>query len=339
MATSSVGPPRKAPFVLGRGSLTDGEVDALLEGAVICAADVGLLEVNGSGAVQCMQGLLTNDIESAGDGGVLYGAILTPKGMIVSDLWVTRTDGRLWLTVPSSAGSAVKAVFAKFLPPRIAKAEEHTANTAVLRMVGPAASIVARQAGIAIPEPGDSDQIILGGTSCLVSRPSEAAFFNLQMNIDRERTGAVYTLLEEAGAVRGTPAVLELARILSGWPRHGAEIDGRTLPQEVRFDEHDGVSYTKGCYTGQETVARLHFRGHPNKWLCGLIWEEEPDIRLEQVTQDGRQVGRVTSLTTVEPLNKQIGLAIIHRKADFERTLIASNAPAAAVPLPFELEA
>ena len=59
-----------------------------------------------------------------------------------------------------------------------------------------------------------------------------------------------------------------------GWPALGVEIDERTLPQEVRYDEIGGVSYTKGCYTGQETVARLHFRGHTNRELRGLRWTD-----------------------------------------------------------------
>ena len=73
-----------------------------------------------------------------------------------------------------------------------------------------------------------------------------------------------------AGATGGTSEDREAARILAGWPRLGAEIEERTLPQEVRYDEIGGVSYTKGCYTGQETVARLHFRGHTNRELRGL---------------------------------------------------------------------
>lgn len=328
----------RRPFVLGPGSLTDGEVDALLEGTVICPADTALVEISGSATIQCMQGLITNDIESIGENGVLYGAMLTAKGMIISDMWVTRTDSRLWLTIPSDAIDAVTAVFQKYLPPRLATAENRSASMTVIRLAGPTSSIVARRAGIAIPEPGQSDQIIIGGTNCLISRPHEAAFFNLQLNIGSEHASTLYTLIEGAGAVRASSSALELARILSGWPRYGAEIDEKTLPQEVRFDEHDGVSYTKGCYTGQETVARLHFRGHPKRYLCGLIWDGEPDTRLDSVSQDGQIVGRVTSVTTADPLNKHVGLALVHRKTDPERTLIASNAPATPVPLPFELE-
>src|SRR5207245_10128528 len=67
--------------------------------------------------------------------------------------------------------------------------------------------------------------------------------------------------LRTAGAVPAGPAALELLRVLAGWPRLGAEMDEKTIPQEVRFDEIGGVSYTKGCYTGQEQVGRLQCRG------------------------------------------------------------------------------
>src|SRR5437773_2242912 len=117
--------------------------------------------------------------------------------------------------------------------------------------------------------------------------------------------------------------VLELARILAGWPRLGAEVDDKTIPQEVRFDEIGGVSYTKGCYTGQETVARLHFRGHANRQLRGLLFDPEPPAAPAQgwtaVMHLDREVGRVTSLAFVPEsgvagAGRWIGLAVIRRE-------------------------
>ncbi len=332
-------PKSTAPFVLGPSSVNDREVDALLETATISLAPVAVLEVAGPGAVQCIQGLLTSDVESAGNGGVTYGAVLTTKGRIICDMWVTRTDGKLWITVPSEGLPAVQAVFTKYLPPRLAQVKDKTDQLAILRLAGPNASILARKAGLAVPDPGQSTSAIIGGVNCLVSRPGEAAYFNIQVQIDHDDAPGLAARLYDAGATHGTAAGLELARILSGWPRYGAEIDEKTLPQEVRFDEHNGVSYTKGCYTGQETVARLHFRGHVNRSLCGLIWSEVPDTSVDTVSQDGVTVGRVTSLAWIESLRQQIGLAIIHRKADLDRELVASNATADAVELPFDLEA
>src|SRR5207253_1404740 len=91
-----------------------------------------------------------------------------------------------------------------------------------------------------------------------------------QVTVPVEQGELLAGRLAAAGAVEADPAMLELARILAGWPRLGAEVDEKTIPQEVRFDEIGGVSYTKGCYTGQETVARLHFRGRAGRdGACG----------------------------------------------------------------------
>ena len=103
--TSLTRPP--VPFVLSAGSIDDREAEAVLDGAVVSRADVIPFEVTGPGAVTCLQGLLTNDIEGAGDGACLYAAILSPKGMIISDMWVTRSDGVVWLTPPSQGSDAI----------------------------------------------------------------------------------------------------------------------------------------------------------------------------------------------------------------------------------------
>src|SRR2546423_4526753 len=138
--------------------------------------------------------------------------------------------------------------------------------------------------------------------------------------------------------------MLELARILAGWPRLGAEMDEKTIPQEVRFDDIGGVSYTKGCYTGQETVARLHFRGHPNRQLRGLLFDAEPPATPAQgwsaVTHLDRDVGRVTSLAFVpEPgvsgAGRWIGLAVIRREVAPGAMVRAAGRDARVVDLPF----
>ena len=117
--------------------------------------------------------------------------------------------------------------------------------------------------------------------------------------------------LVAAGARPGDEGDHQAARILAGWPALGAEIDGRTLPQEVRYDEIGGVSYTKGCYTGQETVARLHFRGHPNRELRGLWWRSDEPEALNggsrSVLSGEREVGSVRSRLVVD--GRAIGLA------------------------------
>ena len=110
--------------------------------------------------------------------------------------------------------------------------------------------------GLAGPEAGHGAGSEGADRPAFVARPRNAGPFALELHVEAARAQALEQRLAAAGAVPAQPPALELARVLAGWPRLGAEIDEKSLPQEVRYDELDGVSYTKGCYTGQETVAR-----------------------------------------------------------------------------------
>jgi folate-binding protein YgfZ len=138
--------------------------------------------------------------------------------------------------------------------------------------------------------------------------------------------------LRAAGAGAAGPGDLEALRILAGWPALGAEIDEKTLPQEVRFDEIGGVSYSKGCYVGQETVARLHFRGHANRVLRGLAWEggEAPG---DDLSREGKVVGRLRSLLVLP--GRCLGLAPLRREVAAGETVAAGGVEARVVELPF----
>ncbi len=143
--------------------------------------------------------------------------------------------------------------------------------------------------------------------------------------------------LTRAGATVGDDRDAAAARILAGWPVLGAEIGEKTLPQEVRYDEIDGVSYTKGCYTGQETVARLHFRGHTNRGLRGLIWQEgELPPGTAVTTDDGKEVGTVRS--TLFLPDRSVALALLRREVEPGSFVTASGRPAIVVALPFDVD-
>ena len=325
-------------FLLEEGGLDSAAADAVLDGCAVAPADVVLVDVLGPGALGCVQGIITNDLERPGDGSFVYGAVLTPKGMILTDLWALREGaGSVTLVVPAEGRAALDAVVTKTLPPRLARAGDQ-AGISVLRMVGPLALDVARRAGIAAPEPGRSAATPVGDRTALVARPRGPGPFELELHVEQAQSAALEQRLAGAGAVRAEPPALELARVLAGWPRLGAEIDDRSLPQEVRYDELDGVSYTKGCYTGQETVARIHFRGHVNRLLTGILWQEIPEFSSPTIMQQGREVGWITSAAWLGPLEHFIGLAKVRRDVDRARAVIAGGVPARLVDLPFGRE-
>lgn len=328
------------PFVLGAAAVPTPEAEAVLDGCLFAVADAGVVEVTGPGAVPCLQGLLTNDIERPGSNGFVYGAVLTPKGMIVTDLWAMRDGSRFLLVAPDQGLQPLLEVFQRSLPPRLAKFSDRSAEHRVLRLVGPATADRARRAGIEEPPAGRAHTAIVGETACLVARPESEVPppFDLQLLVPAGEEDGVRERMQQAGAVTGGADALELARVLRGWPRLGAEINQKTLPQEVRFDEHGGVSYTKGCYTGQETVARVHFRGHVNRELAGLVWDDAPEPERSDLTQDGKSRGRVTSIAWLDPVERYVGLAVMRRDVDRARTVRAAGAPAAVQTLPFDVD-
>src|SRR6058998_2184569 len=275
------------------GEVTPALVTALYTGAVVSRVEAGVVSLTGPGAVTSLQGLLTNDVELPGDGSFVYGALLTPKGMIVVDGWAARLGATVSYTVPAHGGGRERAlaIFTRSVPPRLARVSDRTSEVAVYRLAGPGALAVAVAAGLEVPP--------------------------------------------AAGRVLPRPDGVETARATEGAP---------FVPQEARLDQIGGVSYTKGCYTGQETVARLHFRGHVNRQIRGLLFDPEPPAAPADgwsvVTYVDRDVGRVTSLafvpeTGVAGAGRWIGLALIRREVEPGSVVRAAGRDARVVDLPF----
>lgn len=324
------------PFLLDRGQLAEADANAVMDAAGFARANWVVLEVSGPGAVACLQGLLTNDVERPGDGAYVYAAVLTSKGMIQSDLWALRRGSSLVLVIPPAGKAAVDDVLQRTLPPRLARATERP-EASVWRLVGPQALDLAVRVGLTIPEPGKSSANLVAGVPVVAARPRTWGPFALELHVGAEHGERLAELLRRAGGRDVGLEGLDLARILAGWPRLGAEIDQKTLPQEVRYDDLDGVSYTKGCYIGQETVARVHFRGHANRVLAGVSWSGSmPTLEsAPAITQDGRDLGWVTSIAWAPPIERFIGLAKVRREMDRSRPAIAWGTAARIVQLPF----
>ncbi len=320
-----------------RDAMTAQQRVALHDGAAVAAAEVGVVELVGTGALQCMQGLLTNDLETPGEHTFVYGAVLTPKGMIVCDLWVGREPDRLTLYAPTGGHDDLVNLLRRSVPPRLAQVHDRSADRA-LRLVGPEAVAVAQRAGIEVPDAGHVASGTLDKVVYSAARPPEPHPFALQVACDAAGQTVLLTALEGAGATPAPEAALDMARILAGWPKLGAEIAEKTLPQEVRYDEIGGVSYSKGCYTGQETVSRLHFRGHTNRRTVGLRWHGvPPDAATSDVEHEGKKVGRVSSVAWLDDQEVHIGLGVVRRAVEVGVELMAAGSTAHIVELPFDL--
>lgn len=232
-----------------------------------------VFRVEGPGAVDCVQGIFTNDIAKGALPMLRWGAALTPKGMIVTDFWVLRTDECCWLVVPEAGRESLQALLARSFPPRLAKVTDRSAELGAWWLVG-----------------GDR---IAAATS---AAPDGPAPFDRLALVEREHDRDAL----EAAGFQVAPVLLgDALALLTGRPSLGREIDDKTLPQEVRFDELVGVRYDKGCYVGQETVARVHFRGHPNRTLRAMTGNAPPPADPTITDAGGREVGTIATLAVI----------------------------------------
>src|SRR5437016_8220218 len=142
------GPPQVAR--VEPGDVTPRVVTALYTGALVSRVEAGVVALTGPGAVTSFQGLLTNDVELPGDGAFVYGALLTPKGMIVADGWAARLGATVSYTVPAVARESALNILTRSVPPRLARLVDRTEDVVVYRLAGPSALAAAAAAGLEV---------------------------------------------------------------------------------------------------------------------------------------------------------------------------------------------
>ncbi|MEO7042192.1 MAG: hypothetical protein ABI035_08025 [Gemmatimonadaceae bacterium] len=286
------------------------------------------LELSGANAVATLNGLITNDVAALKSGHGQYAAALTAKGKIVADVIVLMFADRLQLHASPAAAPGLRAMLTKFVNPRFATLNDVTDSTADITVVGQkAAGTLAKAAGESITAevldalPHFSHvQATIGSRPVTIMRlpsigSSDASLYSVILSqVDLE---TVRESLRSAGAEVGTDAVLDRLRVESGFPEWGADMDESTLPQEANLDEMHAVSYTKGCYIGQETVARIHFRGHVNRSLRRLTFADAVQPPRGAVLQDSehRAIGEVRS-TACSEHEGAIGIGMVRREID-----------------------
>jgi folate-binding protein YgfZ len=207
---------------------------------------------------------------------------------------------------------------------------KRTVQRGLVSLVGPAARSIARAeaAELAEAEYAHAPGRIAGRDVLLV-----ATDVGVDVFCDAEDTDAVLTALLDAGAIAVSEAAAEILRVERGRPRYGAELDDGTIPQEAGLNAR-AVSFTKGCYVGQETVARLFYRGKPNRHLRGLRLSE-PAPSGAELRLGERVVGRLAS-SLVSPTYGPIALALVRREAAVGDTVaVEGGASAEVVELPF----
>jgi len=298
---------------------------ALTEGvAVVDRSERGKLFLTGPEAKDFLHGQVTNDIEGLTPGLGCYAAFLTHKGKMLGDLRVLDCGDGLWLDTERAALQELFTLIRRFKIGRHVELEKRTIERGLLSLIGPRTPEVARSPG---PEhahaPGNID-----GTPVRVV----ATDLGVDLICDSARTETLLAALRGRGAQHVSEAAAEIVRVESGRPRYGVDLDEAVIPQEAGLNER-AVSFTKGCYVGQETVARLFYKGKPNRHLRGLRLSEPVPSGTELHLGD-KAVGRVGS-SVVSPRLGPIALAIVRREATPGDELAAGAASATVTEIPF----
>lgn len=329
------------PAPPGRGP-AEAEYEALRRGCGIAdLAAGGRLEMRGADRLRFLHAYVTCDVKGLAPGQGAYGFFTNPQGRILADCVVTAHAESLWLELPPGQGEAIAAHLRRYL---IAdRVEIGPLGLVPLTVAGPGAAVLlqARARGAALPEaPWGHVQTDLAGGAATVQRRGRLGVPGFTVWVEEGRAEEVRRDLQAAGARPVGAAALERLRVEAGLARFGADFGPQSFPQETGA-EADAVSYTKGCYLGQEVVARIHYRGGVQKALCGLLFdaavpEPAPGTPL---LLEGREAGTVGSAIPASALGRPLGLAILHRRAAAPGTLLelgqAGGRPAEVAALPF----
>jgi folate-binding protein YgfZ len=290
--------------------IATSEYELLIESAGwVDRSDRAKFIVRGGEAAEFLQGQVSNDVEALAPGGGCYAVVLNHKGKLRADLRILRGDDLFWLDTEPIGHAVLSHMLGTYTLGRDVRWEDVTAERSLAAVLGPAARDL-----LDAPEHTwvERDGRMLVATDLGVDVISAG-----EAELDFEAVS------DEAA---------ECLRIESGRPRLGLDMDADTMPEEAGINER-AVSFTKGCYVGQETVARLHYRGRPNRHLRGLRLSE-PAERGTEVELGERVVGRLGS-TCVSPRLGAIALALLRREAAPGERVRVGAAEAEVIELPF----
>ncbi len=300
------------------------EYDALEGGtAVVDLSHRIVLRLSGKDPVGMLNAVLTNDVPNDDAAGT-YAALLNPKGRIQTDLRALKTHRGVLIDTEPEGAEAAREILGRYAPFSRVTLEDLSENEspwAILGLYGPGAQGLLGDLELAEHE---TAEITLGDITVLAAGVAvPVPGYDLIGSADE--IGAAREHLAERGAIPVSLLAYETARIEAGIPRFGSDITPENFPAEAGILER-AVSFEKGCYPGQETVARMHYRGHSNKRLHRLAVAGDPPRPGAPILQNGKQVGTVTSVAPLPVDGGILALGYLSRNADTHEKLDVEEA-------------
>jgi folate-binding protein YgfZ len=296
------------------------EYEAVRAGAGAGVFDLssrGRVEVSGTEAVQFLNGMLTNDVAALKEGEWMHAAFPNVQGRLNASARIFRTGGRFLFDTEAATYTRMLGALERFTLAGDFQVRDLTGETALLSVQGAGSK---EFVGSVFGEEASSvsrGRIVTArfqNAEATIVRATHTAEDGFDLFVNADAAEILWDALTSAGARPAGFDALETLRVEAGIARYGVDASETNVVLEV-VNEDEAVSYTKGCYIGQEIIARIHWRGHVAKKLAGLIFgrdvEPSADARVRSCVGEGREVGRITSTVFSPCLKRQVALAVI----------------------------
>lgn len=296
----------------------------------------GVIAVRGDDRQRWLDGMLSCDVKKLTPGSGAHGLLLTPQGRIVAELHVLHRGAELWLETEAAAIAGVIARLERFVIADDVALADLTPELARLALEGDGALALAAALGAPLPASAHGvATAVLAGAELAIASYGFTSAEALQLFVPRGSEAAVSGALLAAGAQRASAETLECLRVEAGTPWPGSELEESVLPAEARLDGV-AVALDKGCYSGQEVVARMRSRGRASYLLVGLRFSGDAlPARRSALLGERGEVGSVTSAVR-SPRFGAIGLGYVQAaRAEPGAQFTVEGAQATVVALPF----
>ena len=281
----------------------------------------GKLRFGGKDRMAFLQGQITNDIQQLTESKGLYAAFLTFKGKMVADMELIQHGDAVLMDLEPVLTEKIRTQLSRYIFASDVKIEDVSDATAHFSLQGPASTdLLGKLSGEVLPPLSERGMVQrnLKGHPVTIIKTAYTGEDGYDLLLPVAHAADVWNLLMDAGRGMGFRPIgfeaLEVLRIEAGIPRYGVDMDENVFPVEAGLEEK-AISYTKGCYTGQEPISRIKHLGHVNRHLIGFILEDPtPPQKGDKVTKDGQEVGFITSGTVSPTLEKTIALGYLRRE-------------------------
>lgn len=296
-------------------------------GLIDLSATRGRIRVSGSEATMFLNGLITNDVKNLAQNRWMPAVFPTVQGRLIGAVRVIRgSEPAFLIDTETASHDAVLKTISRFTLAGDFKVADVTSETALLSVQGEkAAEVVEKVFETTVSELQGNGVVETGGNVTII-RASHTGEEGFDIVADASRKAELQQALETAGAQPIGADTFEILRVEAGIARFGQDMDETNVVPETNLD--DAVSYTKGCYVGQEIIVRIKHRGHPAKKLTQLRFETDQQIEPGAVilSTENQEIGRVTS-AVISPRRGSIGLGYVRYEyiADGTRVIVGDG--------------